>query len=219
MVKITRSYPAPESLKMEAKKKEGSYSKPDVVARLKEDFHDKCYICEMKGLQDPQIEHLLPHKNGRWPDRKFDWENLFWACGHCNRVKSRRKYEEGILNCCQRDPEDAMVFHLRQEEVEVWPKSPEDREAVLTSELVEEVFNLENTGMRIVGSAVRTRLLQEEMNTLYKKLEAYRKNPGSKLIQRTLRALLKRDTAFAGFKRCYVRERAEQYPELQKYIA
>ena len=207
MVKITRSYPAPESLKMEAKKKEGSYSKPDVVARLKEDFHDKCYICEMKGLQDPQIEHLLPHKNGRWPDRKYDWENL------------RRKYEEGILNCCQRDPEDAMVFHLRQEEVEVWPKSPEDREAVLTSELVEEVFNLENTGMRIVGSAVRTRLLQEEMNTLYKKLEAYRKNPGSKLIQRTLRALLKRDTAFAGFKRCYVRERAEQYPELQKYIA
>lgn len=168
MVKITRSYPAPESLKMEAKKKEGSYSKPDVVARLKEDFHDKCYICEMKGLQDPQIEHLLPHKNGRWPDRKYDWENLFWACGHCNRVKSRRKYEEGILNCCQRDPEDAMVFHLRQEEVEVWPKSPEDREAVLTSELVEEVFNLENTGMRIVGSAVRTRLLQEEMNTLYK---------------------------------------------------
>ena len=58
MVKITRSYPAPESLTMEAQKKEGSYSKPDVVARLREDFHDKCYICEMKGLQDPQIEHL-----------------------------------------------------------------------------------------------------------------------------------------------------------------
>ena len=53
MVKITRSYPAPESLTMEAQKKEGSYSKPDVVARLREDFHDKCYICEMKGLQDP----------------------------------------------------------------------------------------------------------------------------------------------------------------------
>ena len=47
MIKITRSYPAPESLKIEAQKSEGSYSKPDVAARLKEDFHDKCYICEM----------------------------------------------------------------------------------------------------------------------------------------------------------------------------
>ena len=65
---------------------------------------------ELKGLQDPQIEHLLPHKNGKWPDRKFDWENLFWACGHCNRVKNQKKYEEGILNCCQRDPEEAMPF-------------------------------------------------------------------------------------------------------------
>ena len=112
-----------------------------------------------------------------------------------------------------------MVFHLKHENVKVCPKRPEDGEAVLTAELVEEVFNLKNTGMRIIGSAVRTRLLQEEMNTLYAKLEAYRRNPGSKLIQRTLRALLRRDTAFAGFKRYYIREHAEQYPELQKYIA
>lgn len=97
---------------------------------------------EMKGLQDPQIEHLLPHKNGKWPDRKFDWENLFWACGHCNRVKNQKKYEEGILNCCQRDPEEAMLFHLKQGNVEVCPKSSEDREAALASKLVNEVFNL-----------------------------------------------------------------------------
>lgn len=97
---------------------------------------------ELKGLQDPQIEHLLPHKNGKWPDRKFDWENLFWACGHCNRVKNQKKYEEGILNCCQRDPEEAMLFHLKQRNVEVCPKSSEDREAALASKLVNEVFNL-----------------------------------------------------------------------------
>ena len=97
---------------------------------------------ELKGLQDPQIEHLLPHKNGKWPDRKFDWENLFWACGHCNRVKNQKKYEEGILNCCQRDPEEAMLFHLKQGNVEVCPKSSEDREAALASKLVNEVFNL-----------------------------------------------------------------------------
>lgn len=42
----------------------------------------------MKILQDPQVEHLLPHKNGKYKERKFDWDNLFWSCGHCNGVKN-----------------------------------------------------------------------------------------------------------------------------------
>ena len=74
MVKVERSYPAPESL---AAKSSGKYDEPDVIERLKQDFHDKCYICEMKGLQDPVVEHLLPHRRGKYLDRKFDWDNLF----------------------------------------------------------------------------------------------------------------------------------------------
>lgn len=89
MVKVERSFPAPKSLAMEAKKKDGSYSGMDVIERLKEDFNNKCYICELKDLQDPQIEHLLPHKNRKYLERKFDWNNLFWVCGHCNNVKIR----------------------------------------------------------------------------------------------------------------------------------
>ena len=54
MVKIERSFPAPASLESEAKKVSGSYEQPDVVSRLRKDFHDKCYICELKNLQDPQ---------------------------------------------------------------------------------------------------------------------------------------------------------------------
>ena len=48
MVKIERSFPAPESLAKEAKKATGKYDRPDVIERLKRDFHNKCYICEMK---------------------------------------------------------------------------------------------------------------------------------------------------------------------------
>ena len=48
MVKIERSFPAPASLESEAKKVSGSYEQPDVVSRLRKDFHDKCYICELK---------------------------------------------------------------------------------------------------------------------------------------------------------------------------
>lgn len=214
MVRVERSLPAPESLRNEAEKVNGSYSKEDVVERLRTDFHEKCYICEMKELQDPQIEHLLPHRNGMYKDRKFDWNNLFWSCGHCNGVKNQEKYAEGILDCCKRDPEDAIRFVLREKDVCVTAINEKDREAVLTAELVQEVFNIRNTGMRVYTSALRLKKLQEEMNVLYAKLDEYKEKPESRILLRTLKALLKRETAFAGFKRCYVRTHLGEFPEL-----
>ena len=38
MVKIERSFPAPDSLESEAKKVSGSYEHPDVVSRLRKDL-------------------------------------------------------------------------------------------------------------------------------------------------------------------------------------
>lgn len=219
MVKIERSYPAPKSLVTESEKITGSYSKPDVIERLRKDFHDKCYICELKGLQDPEVEHLLPHKNGRHQARKFDWDNLFWSCGHCNNVKNQAIYEGRILDCCKKDPEESINFELNEDDVCIFAKDSDDREAALTAKLVKEVFNVCNTGMRVYRSDYRLKKLQEEMNVLYTKLEDYRKKPGSKVTQRTLKALLRRETAFAGFKRCYIREHLEEYPELTEYIA
>lgn len=44
----------------------------------KELYINKCYLCEIKPVQDPEIEHLNPHFNGKLVDRKFDWNNLFF---------------------------------------------------------------------------------------------------------------------------------------------
>lgn len=71
MVSCDKSSVAPASLATEkAKGERGNYRGIDVIEQLKSDFHDKCYICELKGLQDPQIEHLVPHKENI--DLKFD---------------------------------------------------------------------------------------------------------------------------------------------------
>lgn len=40
MIKIERSFPAPASLEIESKKVSGSYSKPDVIKQLRQDFYD-----------------------------------------------------------------------------------------------------------------------------------------------------------------------------------
>lgn len=53
MVKIERSFPAPQSLAIEKKKVKESYREADVIERLAKDFNNKCYICELDKLQDP----------------------------------------------------------------------------------------------------------------------------------------------------------------------
>ncbi len=190
-----------------------------MIERLREDFHNKCYICELKNLQDPEVEHLLPHKNGRYPERMFDWNNLFWACGHCNKVKNQAKYEEGIIDCCRQDPEELISFRFQKADVIAEAKNPEDSKAVLTATLVREVFHLKNTAMRDYKRELRFRELNKEMNILYDNLEEMKQKPESKAVMRKLKALLRRESGFAAFKRNYVRENAERFPELLQYIA
>lgn len=218
MVKIERSFPAPKSLSEEAKKVTGRYDKQDVIERLKRDFHNKCYICEMKELQDPNVEHLLPYKNGKYPKRKFDWENLFWSCGHCNGIKNNSKYDAGIIDCCKQDPEEYLDFQVEDDDVIIEVNDFDDEMQKRTALLVKETFSLKNTGMRTYTSDKRLKLLQKEMNVLYRQLEKMHHNPESKIIIRTIRSLLKRESAFAAFKRCYIRKHAIEYPELQQYV-
>ena len=218
MVKVERSFPAPESLAAEAVKANGKYDGPDVIDRLRKDFHNKCYICEMKELQDPNVEHLLPHKNGKYPERKYDWENLFWSCGHCNGVKKSSKYDKGIIDCCRQDPEKSLYFRLKENDVMAGVKGSGGEIERRTALLVTEVFSVKNTGMRTYTSDERLKLLQKEMNILYKQLEKIHIHPASKAVMGSIRSLLRRESAFAAFKRCYVREHAAEYPELQKYV-
>lgn len=218
MVKVERTFPAPTSLEIEAKKASGKYDKPDVIKQLRENFHDKCYICEIKNLQDPEVEHLLPHENGKYPERKFDWNNLFWSCGHCNKVKNQEKYTGRIIDCCIEDPEELIFFRLKDGNVEVVAKDNDNERAILTSTLVYEVFNLKNTGMRIYKSDMRLQELNKEMNILYENLSALKRNPNSKVVMRKLKALLRRESKFAAFKRNYIRENTKEYGQLISYI-
>lgn len=211
MVKIERSFPAPVSLSTEKEKINGSYNKPDVTERLARDFNNKCYICEINKLQDPQVEHLKPHFNGKYMDRKFDWNNLFWSCGHCNGVKNQRKYDDHIIDCCNSDPEKRIYFRLHEGNTDVTAINLEDYDARMTAELVTEVFNITNSGMRVYKSDFRFKELNKEMNKLYDTLEELDQTPNSAFALKKLQALIRKESRFAAFKRCYIRENKKQY--------
>ena len=100
----------------------------------------------------------------------------------------------------------------------IYVKNPGDEVYNRTALLITETFSLKNSGMRTYTSDERMRLLQKEMNLLYGQLEKLQKNPNAPIIMRTICRLLRRESAFATFKRCYVRVHAEEYPQLQKYL-
>lgn len=206
MVKVDRTSTPPPSLAIEANKKSGSYREDDVLSLLAKDFHEKCYICEIKPVQDPQVEHRLPHHNRKIPARVFDWNNLYYSCSHCNSIKNSARYEEGIIDCCVRDPELLLKQQLVENHVKVDAIDKTDKEAVLTAELIEETFNSTSTGIRRIAGQERLKELQKTMNALITQMEKVRRNPSDKKSRRMLDALLSRSSKFAGFTRSYARE-------------
>ena len=112
-----------------------------------------------------------------------------------------------------------MHFHLINNIVVVAVSDIRDEFQNRTALLITEVFSVKNTGMRTYTSDERLRLLQKEMNILYKQLEKLHTVSNSMVTMRIIRGLLRRESAFAAFKRCYVRRHAAEYPELQQYVA
>ncbi len=217
MIKIERNPIPPPSLAVEEQKAKGVYNKPDVIQRLKADSHDKCYICELGGLSDPEVEHLKPHHGRTIPERVFDWNNLFYACFHCNNIKKESKYDDKIIDCCKEDPEKMLEQCYEEGHVSVHNIVDEEL-AIMTADLIQECFERRNTGIREAACQHRIGRLADEMNVLYKILEKHKKNPELLRYKRSLRATLSRNSIFAAFKRNYVRKHILDYPDLEELL-
>ncbi len=217
MVKIERTLTPPASLRVESQKSYGSYSGTDVVRQLKEDSHDKCYICELKHLSDPEVEHLKPHYNRKRKDLVFDWNNLFYSCRHCNRIKSASKYDDKILDCCAADPEEVMDHIFLDGHVEIHSKS-QDETVQMTADLIQTCFELRNTGIREAACQYRIKKLAETMGIFFKTLKKYKDNPETQRYKRSLNEMLSRSSQFAAFKRNYVKQHLGDYPGLENLI-
>lgn len=215
MVKINRTPIPPSSLAVEKTKTNGSYRETDVIEQLAQDFHKKCYLCEIDNLESVEVEHLKPHGGNK--DLKFDWNNLFFSCGHCNSVKNQNKYHGMILDCCLTDPESVLTQQFAENHVSVQPIQP-TKEAVKTAELLTECFEKMNTGIRVIECQTRVNALNKTMNLLYKTLEQYRKNPSGRALY-TLRGMLSRTYRFSGFTRTYVRTHLTDYPGLSRFLS
>ena len=166
MVYIIKSQPEPVCLTAERAKANGDYNCPGVLAANKEDFYNKCYVCEFKEPTTINTEHFVPHRNDHV--LKFQWNNLFYACGHCNNTKLAKAEFDNILNCIiEADEVDKKIrYHINPYPKEKAEFSPvEDSLRVQnTVILLDEAFNGATELKKIESANLRSHLLKEIRN-------------------------------------------------------
>lgn len=163
MIFHAKTLPGPPCLAAEKARANGTYNCDGVLELLKKDFKNKCYLCEDKEPHSINTEHFLPHKGNN--DLKFDWNNLFYCCAHCNNTKLAKEKYDSILNCTiDADGVDTKIkYHI-----DPWPKEKAEITALVadanvanTVDLLLEVYNGTTELKKIESANLRSKLLRE----------------------------------------------------------
>ena len=203
MVRLSKSPPPDTPIKSDA-----DYRSAEVLSTLAKDCHDKCYICEDKPTTI-NVEHIVPHRSD--PDLKYDWYNLFIACGHCNNIKLA-KYDD-ILNPSTCDPEEhiALSASITDEIIDrVMVESlKHDTSTLVTVELLDLVYNGNTTPIKKLESAnLRNSHLMPNLRLFMQYIVNYRKEPDLG-YGKIIRNEIARSSVFAAFKRKIIRDDPE----------
>jgi HNH endonuclease. len=221
MVHFEKSQPAPDCLEFEKCKKNGNYKCGTVLERIKNDFKNKCYICEYKEPITINVEHFIPHEGDN--ELKFSWDNLFLSCGHCNNTKLA-KYNN-ILNCtCLSDKVDTDLkyifkpFPYEKVKIEVLR---DDERVHSTKDLLIDVFNGTTTLKKIEASNLRNKLLDEIMD-FQESLKNYFLDTNTEEDKthylRKIRGHLNKASNFTAFKRWIIWDNERLNEEFGQYI-
>lgn len=217
MIYYPKSQPAPTCLSIEKAKNNGDYKCGEVLLRLKTDFNNKCYLCESKAPNSINVEHFKAHQGDK--DLKFDWNNLFWACAHCNNTKLA--IFDNILNCTNAEHQVEEAIELRMnpfpfEQVEVIPH--QEKEVVLeTTKLLNRIYNGHTKLKKIESANIRSAILLEIkkfQDVLIKYFEV--NNPEYKeRLYFELDEHLNSSSPFCSFKRWIIRRNPTMYSQLK----
>lgn len=187
---------------------EDDYRSDPVFGIIRNDCHDKCYICEDKYPTSINVEHLRAHKND--DVKKYDWNNLFLSCTHCNKAKN--KHYDDIIDCSKIDPEEYITVGIRLFPnilISIAPIHP-DECTMSTIALLERVFNEERPAILSAECENLRRRVKDEMHSFMTLITYYESlDPDNQLKEPTKRKicdLISRKASFAAFKRQIVRE-------------
>jgi len=204
MVYFDKTASAPISLKNQV-----AYNGQDVLDLLYSDFKNKCYICESKGIESINIEHFAPHKDSN-NIRKYNWSNLFWACSHCNKIKSAK---EPLLNStCKYDCVDINIKYSVNNDLlknKIMIESiVNDIVTIKTVELLNDVYNGTTNQNKFQAREKRNKLYDElcDFTALTSKYQLTEDERKKEQLFKIIKYELSNESAFTAFKRWIIKD-------------
>ncbi|MCL2060472.1 MAG: HNH endonuclease [Oscillospiraceae bacterium] len=198
MIKLTKRPAPPQPIT-----DENHYRSNPNFKALVDDCYGKCYICENDKATTLNVEHLVPHRGN--DSLKYDWQNLFLSCGHCNNIKGD-KYDN-ILDPTKLDPEEYISLSLTTnsfvENIIVCALS-DDISTKQTVELLSHVYNGGTTDIKDIECTILRKEVTACVARFLKFVEGYRNEPNED-YDAIINKEISRDSAFAAFKRGIVR--------------
>lgn len=197
--------------------KNSDYTDPVVVKQLKKDFFSKCYLCEQTDFGNVNVEHFVPHLN-KSEELRTDWNNLYYACSHCNSIKGSRHKE--LLDCCEESHNVDIVISLEAPSVpngKIVLTNTLDNDSELfeltnkTIALLEQCYNNANSGNQQVSHQyLKEKILEEHAYLqnlrfqLKKGLNRLRSQQKTDLIE-DITNMLQPNYPFSAFWKTYVK--------------
>jgi uncharacterized protein (TIGR02646 family) len=221
MVHLPKAQPGPPCLEVEKTKANGTYHCEGVLERIQKDFKNKCYLCEDKAPLSINIEHFKPHRGDK--ELKFDWNNLYYACSHCNNTKLD-KYEYILDSTRSADGVDQRIKY----KINPFPKEKavitalEDDQAINdTVALLQAIYNGTTELKRIESANLRSKLLKEIrrfQELLFNYYDNEFDDEEKRIIKDKIIRELRSTSCFTAFKRWIVRDHTEYLSEFSQYL-
>jgi len=221
MIFFEKTSNPPACLAKEKTKANGDHKCGDVLKRLKDEFKNKCYICEYKEPHTINVEHLRPHKGDI--EKKFDWSNLFWSCGHCNNIKLGNFIN--IINCTIKTERVEERISLKMDpfpmEKVIVTAIENDLATLETVELLDRVYNGTTQLKTIEAANLRNSILneikdfQDQLCSFYK---TENDDNDSEYFKIKIKNHLSDSTNFTAFKRQIIRKNPRLKADFEQFF-
>ena len=196
----------PDEIRIES---EDDYRGGKVFELLIMDCRNKCYICEDKESTGLNVEHRIPHKGDK--TLKYNWDNLFLSCVHCNNTKSFciDNTNDVIIDPVTLDPEEYIEIAISavdglKEKVII--NKLKDAETVDTTvKLLNYVYNGAPTDIKRLESANLRNKIMREVNRFQLYVSGFKEETDLGYHELITKEISKR-SAFAAFKRNIIRK-------------
>lgn len=191
-----------------------AYNAPVVVALVRNDFYDKCYLCEEKTPRHLEVEHFYPQAFCQHLIN--DWQNLLCICGKCNKLRPKTINtinENEVLNCCVDDVENSITLRFDEKtsslQIAANDVSVKARNTVY---LLEKIHNGKNTTS--VSHIDLQKLMATELAELEEEIGYFATTVLKNAFRKKIQKRLSRTSCFSAVKRTFIKDRHPEFIDL-----